>query len=81
MSNKSTALSSALKITGISTIVMTVIITLVIIISSISNEAEALGMLIGAGTMIIGVFFGLMELAASELLNAKPSEVMNKSIE
>jgi hypothetical protein len=81
MSNKPTTLSSALKITGISTIVMTVIITLVIIISSISNEAEALGMLIGAGTMIVGVFFGLMELTASELLNAKPSEVMNKSIE
>ncbi len=81
MTNKPTALSSALKITGISTIVVTVIITLVIIISSISNEAEALGMLIGTGTMIVGVFFGLMELAASELLNQHSAEVMKNSVE
>ena len=81
MSNKPTTLSSALKITGISTIVITVIITLVIIISSISNEAEALGMLIGAGTMIIGVFFGLIELTASELLNSDSTEAMKKSVE
>lgn len=78
MTNKSSGLAVALKIVGISTIVLTAIVTIVIIISAISNEAESLGMLIGAGTLVIGVFFGLMEITASELLAAKHSEVVKK---
>jgi len=81
MTNKPSGLAVALKIVGISTIVLTAIVTIVIIISAISNEAEALGMLIGAGTLAIGVFFGLMEIAASELLTAKQSEAIKKMSE
>ena len=81
MSNKSSALSSALKITGISTLLLTAIITIVVIISAISNSSEALGMLIGAGIIVVGVFMGMIELAASELLNVKPNEVQGKANE
>jgi high-affinity nickel permease len=81
MTNKTSGLPSALKIIGISTIVVTVIVTLVIIISAISNEAEALGMLVGAGTLIVGVFLGLMEIAAAELLSIQQAEVSPKSAE
>lgn len=81
MSNKSSSLSSALKITGISTLLLTAIITIVVIISAISNSSEALGMLIGAGVIVVGVFMGMIELAASELLNFKPNEVQIKANE
>ena len=81
MSNKSSSLSSALKITGISTLLLTAIITIVVIISAISNSSEALGMLIGAGVIVVGVFMGMIELAASELLNVKPNEVQIKANE
>jgi cytochrome c biogenesis protein CcdA len=81
MSNKSSALSSALKITGISTLLLTAIITIVVIISAISNSSEALGMLIGAGIIVVGVFMGMIELAASELLNVKPNELQSKANE
>jgi hypothetical protein len=76
MSNNSSSLSSALKIVGISTLVLTVIVTIVIIISGISSDSEALGMLIGAGTLVVGVFFGLIELVASELLIARQSDAI-----
>ena len=76
MSNNSSSLSTALKIVGFSTVVLTVIVTIVIIISGISNDSEALGMLIGAGTLVVGVFFGLIELVASELLIARQSDAI-----
>lgn len=79
MSNKISSLSSALKITGIITLSLTAIITIVVIISSISNSSEALGMLISAGIILVGVFMGMMELAASEILNIYSHEKTKSS--
>jgi hypothetical protein len=81
MTNKTSSLSSTLKITGIITLSLTAIITIVVIISAISNSSEALGMLIGAGIIVVGVFMGMIELAASEMLSVKTNEVQSKSNE
>ena len=75
MPTKTSSLSKSLNITGIITLALTAIITMVIIISAISNSSEALGMLIGAGTIVVGVFMGMMELAAAELLNKSFPEI------
>ena len=72
------SLSRNLKVFGLISIVISVVIAVVVVVSAITNESAALGLLVGAGILILGVFVGLVEMglgASIDLLSGKYERV------
>ena len=59
-----------LKILGLVSIVLSVITSIVIIVSAITNESAALGLLVGAGILIAGTFVGAVEIALGSIIES-----------
>lgn len=57
-----------LKILGLASIVLSFIVSIVIIVSAITNESAALGLLVGAGILLAGTFVGAVEIALGSII-------------
>jgi hypothetical protein len=68
------SLSRNLKIFGLISIVISFVIAVVVFVSAITNESAALGLIVGAGILIFGLFVGLVEMglgASIDLLSVR----------
>ncbi len=58
-----------LKILGLASIVLSVIVSIVIIVSAITNESAELGLLVGSGLLLVGAFIGAVEIALGSIID------------
>lgn len=61
-------LAKNLKVLGLSSIVISVVVSIVIVVSGVTNESAALGLLVGAGILMSGTFFGLVEISLGSII-------------
>ncbi len=57
-----------LKILGLASIILSVILAIVIIVSAITNESAELGLLVGSGLLLVGIFIGAVEIALGSII-------------
>ena len=65
-----------LKILGLVSIVLSIIVSIVIIVSAITNESAALGLLVGAGILLVGAFVGAVEIALSSIIEINSKKIV-----